>query len=634
MAKIENTTVYPLVTPNASDFVIGTDTSDDNRTVSFKISDITASGGLQDLQSVLDTPTTNTGGTAAGDISLTGNITVNGTVSPITITAAGTPGSAGQILSSTGTGIQWIAAAGAQDLQDVIAVDPNTTLGFVMDNCDIDTTGSINMSGAAQVLALSTNTDMTLAANCDITTDGNIILGSASVLNFNATSKINDSTGSTGAVGSILTVDAAGTGVEWSTVIPSASMPTLQEVLSAGNTATGIGISFGGVGSGSTYSVSSPISSFAPNIWQGTNSFTANGTTISTAGIALSGSLWDGAATGTSGQVLTSTATGVAWADLSTIGVSSVNVVSPPVPATLPSMPLTITPTTGDVLIRSNVYAGASLIGCVPAGGTASTFLQGDGTWATPTGAVTSVSVLASGTSTGPIDAIKIAPTTGPVQVQSNAFGGGNAVGHVPDATGNTAKFLKGDGTWAAAGGSAAAPEWVQTIGVGNTKVNMTASNYYMSNAAGAAGVEPNTSNWSFDFGASPPSSVGPADDQHAMSMVYANSSATGCATSYPDHTLCDAAIMFSTSYPDTFFVTLWKSTLAAHSVYEAVPAATWTEAITAGNINATQNMTISVSGTEILEPGYGFFATVRAATGGIQGSFAARIVLKFSGSV
>ena len=175
MAKIENTTVYPLVTPNASDFVIGTDTSDDNRTVSFKISDITASGGLQDLQSVLDTPTTNTGGTAAGDISLTGNITVNGTVfHQITITAAGTPGSAGQILSSTGTGIQWIAAAGAQDLQDVIAVDSNTTLGFVMDNCDIDTTGSINMSGAAQVLALSTNTDMTLAAGCDITTQADI----------------------------------------------------------------------------------------------------------------------------------------------------------------------------------------------------------------------------------------------------------------------------------------------------------------------------------------------------------------------------------------------------------------------------------------------------------------------------
>ena len=630
MAKIENTTVYPLVTPNASDFVIGTDTSDDNRTVSFKISDITASGGLQDLQSVLDTPTTNTGGTAAGDISLTGNITVNGYIYPTQILAGGAPGSAGQILSSTGTGIQWIAAAGAQGLQDVITVDSNTTLGFVMDNCDIDTTGSINMSGAAQVLALSTNTDMTLAAGCDITTSGNINLsGGSSVLNFGTTAEINDSTGSTGAIGSILTVDAAGTGVEWSTGIPTASMPTLQEVLTAGNTATAIGIQF--IGSSlTTFSASSTIQSLANNVWSGTNEFSGNGGTPATSGINLPGSLSDGSGTGTSGQVLTSTATGVSWADLSTIGVSSVST-TPPIVAAFPADPITIAPGVGGVIVRQNIYNGTSLIGCVPAGGTASTFLRGDGTWVTPTGAVSSVSVLASGTSAGLTDAIKISPTTGAVQVQSNAFGGGPAVGHVPDATGNTANFLKGDGTWAAAGG---APEWVQTIGVGSTKIVMTAGNYYMSSAAGSAGVEPNTSNWGYNFGATAPSSTGPSDDQHAMSMVYANSSLSGCATSYPNHTLCDAAIMFSSGYSDTFFVTLWKSPLSGHSIYEAVPAATWTEVITAGTLNSTQNMTISTTGTEILEPGYGFFATVRATTGGVNGSFVARIVLKFSGSV
>ena len=80
MAKIENTTVYPLTLRlTASDFVIGTDTSDDNRTVSFKISDITASGGLQGSSVCFrHARQLSTGGTAAGDISLTGNITVNG----------------------------------------------------------------------------------------------------------------------------------------------------------------------------------------------------------------------------------------------------------------------------------------------------------------------------------------------------------------------------------------------------------------------------------------------------------------------------------------------------------------------------------------------------------------------------
>ena len=622
MAKIENTTVYPLTTPSVDDFIIGTDTSDENRTVSFSIADITATSLLQGLQSVLDT-----GNTATEDISLTGNITlVGGYIYPAQILAAGAPGSAGQLLSSTATGIQWIDVP----INPCCTLDDTLTVGNTTTQ-DIITSGSIGMTGAAQGLSLINSSVITLGNNCSITTDDDIRLNLATcVLDFNAGASISDGNSSLGTSGQIFTRGPAG--VEWATGIPSASMPTLQEVLTAGNTATGIGMQFIGY-SATTFSASSTIQSFGNNVWSGTNEFSRNGGTPATSGINLPGSLSDGVGTGASGQVLTSTVTGVSWADLSTVGVSSVGTTAP-VAAAFPLDPITITPTIGDVLVRQNIYAGGSLIGCVPTGGTASNFLRGDGTWVTPTGAVTSVSVLASGTSAGLTDAIKISPTTGAVQVQSNAFGGGDAVGHVPDATGNTANFLKGDGTWAAAGGAAAAPEWVQAIGVGTTKVTMTLGNYYMSGVAGAAGVESNTSNWSFDFGVSPPSSVGPTDDQHAMSMVYANSSATGCTTSYPNHTLCDAAIMFSTGYSDTFFVTLWKSPLAGHSIYEAVPAATWTEVITAGNLNATQNMTISATGTEILEPGYGFFATVRATTGGVQGSFAARIVLKFSGSV
>ena len=56
MAKIENTTVYPTVTPAMDDYIVGTDVSDDNKTVTFLVSDIAGGGGglLQGLQSVLD----------------------------------------------------------------------------------------------------------------------------------------------------------------------------------------------------------------------------------------------------------------------------------------------------------------------------------------------------------------------------------------------------------------------------------------------------------------------------------------------------------------------------------------------------------------------------------------------------
>lgn len=46
---------------------------------------------------------------------------------------------------------------------------------------------------------------------------------------------------------------------------------------------------------------------------------------------------------------------------------------------------LTISPNTGAVVVTSNTYAGTNKVGHVPAGGTASTFLRGDGTWVTPT---------------------------------------------------------------------------------------------------------------------------------------------------------------------------------------------------------------------------------------------------------
>ena len=58
-------------------------------------------------------------------------------------------------------------------------------------------------------------------------------------------------------------------------------------------------------------------------------------------------------------------------------------------PGTSTGTPIVVNPTTGTVLVQSMAYAGTTNVGHVPIGGGASTFLRGDGTWATPSGAYT-----------------------------------------------------------------------------------------------------------------------------------------------------------------------------------------------------------------------------------------------------
>ena len=146
-------------------------------------------------------------------------------------------------------------------------------------------------------------------------------------------------------------------------------------MLTAGNVATGVGISFVGA-SAITFDSTASITSAGTNSFSGNNKFSATGTASNTAAVLFSGTLHDGSGVGSAGQVLTSTGTGVAWANET---IESVNVGTP---ATSSGAPITISPTTGLVKVTSNAYAGGSNVGHVPAGGTAGTFLQGDGTWA------------------------------------------------------------------------------------------------------------------------------------------------------------------------------------------------------------------------------------------------------------
>ena len=113
---------------------------------------------------------------------------------------------------------------------------------------------------------------------------------------------------------------------------------------------------------------------------------------------------------------------------------------------------------------------------------------------------------------------------------------------------------------------------------------------------------------------------------------MYANGPLTGCVSSYPNHTLCDVTILISVTNSDTYEVILWKSTLSTSATY--TQAAVWTEALTAGTLNATQTFTVSGGGVEVLAPGEGLFATLRCTTGGVVCGVNAQLSLKFTGSI
>lgn len=83
--------------------------------------------------------------------------------------------------------------------------------------------------------------------------------------------------------------------------------------------------------------------------------------------------------------VLTSTSGVLSWetAGSGATGVTSVMAVSP---STSTGDALIISPTTGVVTVKPMTYGGTSNVGHVPAGGTASTYLKGDGTWDSPSG--------------------------------------------------------------------------------------------------------------------------------------------------------------------------------------------------------------------------------------------------------
>ena len=329
MAKIKNTTAYPTVTPNASDLLIATDVSDNNKTVTFLVSDLIVGGGvLQDLQSVLTT-----GNTAIEDINLTGSINLTGTLelSPTSLlTIGGVLGTSGQILSvnNTATGLEWTSSSGIQTWDDTVG-QGNTVTGRVL-NAQDSSMNFINTNLSLGSLTGSEFTSFLWAGPASI--NNNLDLGDPSgvnpyAVNFYSKQKLTVD-GSFGAAGEFLSVNAAADGLEWSSA-PTQTTPNIQDVLTAGNTATSIGIDYTGTAllpTSVTFDANSGITSQGNNSFSGHNIYTGLGSGQTDAAISIDlgsriylGNNITGSA-GTAGQVfaINAAGTGMEWSSTAT----------------------------------------------------------------------------------------------------------------------------------------------------------------------------------------------------------------------------------------------------------------------------------------------------------------------------
>tara|TARA_R110002012_G_scaffold279242_5_gene467217 strand:- start:5901 stop:13214 length:7314 start_codon:yes stop_codon:yes gene_type:complete len=324
MAKIKNTTAYPTVTPNASDLLIATDVSDNNKTVTFLVSDFLAAGTiLQDLQSVLTT-----GDTAIEDINLTGTIDLTGTLelAPTTLlTIGGVLGTGGQVLSvnSTATGLEWTSSSGIQTWDDTVA-QGNTVTGRVLNAQD----SSMNFVNTALTLGSLTGSEFTsflwagpsaINNNLDL---GDPTGNNAYAVNFYTKQKLTVD-GAFGLAGEFLAVNTAADGLEWSSA-PTQTTPNIQAVLTEGNTATSIGIDYTGtvaLPTSVTFDANSGISSQGSNSFSGHSIYTGLGITQTDAAISidLGSRIYLGNNTtgsvGTAGQVfaINAAGTGMEW---------------------------------------------------------------------------------------------------------------------------------------------------------------------------------------------------------------------------------------------------------------------------------------------------------------------------------
>tara|TARA_R110000751_G_scaffold474_3_gene1709 strand:+ start:361 stop:1566 length:1206 start_codon:yes stop_codon:yes gene_type:complete len=279
--------------PLLGDKVIGTDVNGTpaDATKNFTVESIAALAGTEGLVTLTQVLTANN---TANDLSIvltgTGSLTaLNATITG-TLSANGGTGLAGQILSSQGASpAQWIDHDTLNpDLQEVLDVGNSAF-----------------------------NTDLILSGSGELTAWGlSIGLGGSTFLSNVTFGSTITAGGVVGVAGQVLTSQGAGVSPQW--LNDSTPIPTITQVLNAGDNAGGNDITF--LNSISTDNiVASGAVGVLGQLMQSTGGgitwvSSVNLTTVQTDNLIIDGgTITADGSTGTAGQVLASTVTGVEW---------------------------------------------------------------------------------------------------------------------------------------------------------------------------------------------------------------------------------------------------------------------------------------------------------------------------------
>ncbi len=425
---------YPLNQPKRDDLLIGTITYDEdavnpvhgNPTVSFTVGSlldlIASQGAAQNLQQV-----TNIGNTTTNSIIVSNSLKVSGGY----YDSSNQPGTAGQLLSSTATGTQWVNVAA----QGVTSVGLSMPAAFTVANSPITQSGTLTVTGAgtaAQYINGLGNlvtfptipTQYVLPVATTVALGGIKIGYTQNAKNYpvvlsNEQAYVNvpwtdtpyvlplAADGTRGGVQIGYVENAKNYPVELSSEkmfvnVPWTDTPYVLPVATSSDLG---GVKIGYTENAKNYPVELDSDQMYVNVpWTDTQNpfqtITGTGSDNTDSGVLLSNSggtvliLGDGSVTAAqTGNTITLTGTDT--------GVTGVTLAT----ADSAGAPLVESIANRELTLTSAKYIGGANVGYVPEGGTSSTYLKGDGTWeAIPTGLIFKGTWDASGGSGGSPD--------------------------------------------------------------------------------------------------------------------------------------------------------------------------------------------------------------------------------------